>query len=240
MNIFYCPEILNGQTILDKEESGHAVRVLRMKEGDNLTIVDGKGGFYTAKITTANANQCSFEIIEKKENYGKRNFYLHIAIAPTKNFDRTEWFLEKVTEIGIDEITFLNCEKSERRVVKSERAEKIVVSAMKQSVKAFLPKLNACLPDRQEIVDFKKFIKSQSAEAKFIAHCRDGEKQNLKDCIKTNKNILILIGAEGDFSEAEVKLATENGYVSVSLGESRLRTETAGVVACHTVNLLNG
>lgn len=232
MNIFYCPEILNGQTTLDKEESGHAVRVLRMKEGDDLIIVDGKGGFYKAKIINANPNQCGFEIIEKKENYGKRNFYLHIAIAPTKNFDRTEWFLEKATEIGIDEITFLNCEKSERRVVKPERAEKIVVSAMKQSVKAFLPRVN-------EMVDFKKFIKSKSAEAKFIAHCRDGEKQNLKDYISNRMNILILIGAEGDFSEAEVKLATENGFASVSLGASRLRTETAGVVACHTVNLLN-
>ncbi len=231
MNIFYCPEILTGQNFLDKEESGHAVRVLRMKEGDDLTIVDGKGGFYEAKISKANPNQCEFEITEKKENYGKRNFYLHIAIAPTKNFDRTEWFLEKATEIGIDEISFLNCEKSERRVVKLERAEKIVVSAMKQSVKAFLPKLN-------EMVDFKKFIKSQNAEAKFIAHCRDGEKQNLKDCITNHKNILILIGTEGDFSEAEVNLATENGYTSVTLGKSRLRTETAGIVACHTVNLL--
>ncbi len=233
MNIFYCPELLNGQTTLDKEESAHAVRVLRMKEGDDLIIVDGKGGFYKAKISSANPNQCKFEIIEKKENYRKRNYYLHIAIAPTKNFDRTEWFLEKATEIGIDEITFLNCEKSERRVVKLDRVEKIVVSAMKQSVKAFLPKVN-------EMVDFKKFIKSQSAESKFISHCRDGEKQNLKDCINNRKNILILIGAEGDFSEAEVKLATENGFTSVSLGESRLRTETAGVVACHTINLLNG
>ena len=233
MNIFYCPELLSGQHFLGKEESGHAVRVLRMKEGDDLIIVDGKGGLYKATISNANPNQCGFEVIEKKENYGKRNCYLHIAIAPTKNFDRTEWFLEKASEIGIDEITFLNCEKSERRVVKLERAEKILVSAMKQSVKAFLPKVN-------EMVDFKKFIKSQSAEAKYIAHCRDGEKQNLKDCISNRKNILILIGAEGDFSEAEVKLATENGYSSVSLGESRLRTETAGVAACHTVNLLNG
>ena len=232
MNLFYCPELLNGQNYLDREESAHAVRVLRMKEGEDLNIVDGKGGFYKAKISNANPNQCGFEIVDKKENYGKRNFYLHIAIAPTKNFDRTEWFLEKATEIGIDEITFLNCEKSERRVVKSERAEKIIVSAMKQSVKAYLPKVN-------EMIDFKKFIKSQSAEAKFIAHCREGEKQNLKNCINTAKNILILIGAEGDFSEAEVELASENGFTSISLGESRLRTETAGVVACHTVNLLS-
>jgi len=231
MNLFYCPEILTGQNFLDKEESAHAVRVLRMKEGDDLIIVDGKGGFYKARISDANPNQCSFKMTEKKENYGKRNFYLHIAIAPTKNFDRTEWFLEKSTEIGIDEITFLNCEKSERRVVKMERAEKIVVSAMKQSVKSFLPKVNA-------IIDFKKFIKTQNAAAKFIAHCREGEKQNLKDVLSNHNNILILIGAEGDFSEAEVKLANENNFIAVTLGESRLRTETAGVVACHTVNLL--
>lgn len=202
-----------------------------MKEGDVLNIVDGKGGFFIAKIIEANPNQCNFEIIDKKENYGKRNFYLHIAIAPTKNFERTEWFLEKATEIGIDEITFLNCEKSERKVVKLERAEKITISAMKQSVKTFLPKTN-------EMTDFKKFIKSQSAEAKFIAHCRDSEKQNLKDILPNKKNILILVGPEGDFSEAEINLANENGFLSVSLGQSRLRTETAGIVACHTVNLL--
>jgi 16S rRNA (uracil1498-N3)-methyltransferase len=127
---------------------------------------------------------------------------------------------------------FSIAKNQKRKVVKLERAEKIVVSAMKQSVKAFLPKVN-------EMIDFKKFIKSENAEAKYIAHCRDGEKQNLKDCINNHNNILILIGAEGDFSEAEVKLANENGYTSITLGESRLRTETAGVVACHTVNLLN-
>lgn len=231
MNIFYCPEILTGQNFLDQEESAHAIRVLRMKEGDDLTIVDGKGGFYRVRVTGANPNQCKFEIIDKKEKYSKRNFYLHLAIAPTKNFDRTEWFLEKATEIGIDEITFLNCEKSERRIVKLERAEKIVVSAMKQSVKSFLPKLNG-------MIDFKKFIITQLAKGKFIAHCREGERLNLKDCIINHKNILILIGPEGDFSETEVKLANEIGYTSVNLGESRLRTETAGVVACHTVNLL--
>lgn len=232
MNIFYCPEILNGQFFLDKEESGHAVRVLRMKDGDELNIVDGKGGFYKAKITDANPKQCSYEIVEKKENFGKRDFYLHIAIAPTKSFDRTEWYLEKATEIGIDEITFLNTENSERKVVKQERAEKVVISAMKQSVKAFLPEV-------KEMTDYKKFIKSVSAEIKYIAHCHDDEKQKLKDVLQNHKNILILIGPEGDFSEAEVKLANENGFISVSLGESRLRTETAAVAACHTVNLLN-
>ena len=225
MNIFYCPEILKGQNFLDKEESAHAIRVLRMKQGNDLTIVDGQGGFYLSKITNANPNQCVFEIIEKKENFGKRNCFLHIAFAPTKNMDRTEYFLEKATEIGIDEITFLNCEKSERRILKIERTEKIVVSAMKQSIKAFLPKLN-------EITDFKKFIQSQNAGSKFIAHCNEGEKISFKDVVRNNKNILILIGPEGDFSSDEIKFANENGYISITLGNSRLRTETAGIVAC--------
>ncbi|MEN8116270.1 MAG: RsmE family RNA methyltransferase, partial [Bacteroidota bacterium] len=156
----------------------------------------------------------------------------HIVIAPTKNIDRFEWFLEKCTEIGIDEITPILSEHSERKVIKPGRLEKIVVSAMKQSVKAYLPKLN-------ELTSFNDLVKTSDAPAKFIAHCNGGEKPHLKNNIEPGKNVLILIGPEGDFSPAEVELAKENGFKEISLGTSRLRTETAGVVACHIVNLIN-
>jgi 16S rRNA (uracil1498-N3)-methyltransferase len=245
MNLFYTPDITSSVYVLNEEESKHAVRVLRLKEGDHIQLIDGIGGFYKAEITDANAKRCSVKIIETQKEYGKRSFYLHIAIAPTKSIDRIEWFLEKATEIGVDEISPIECEHSERTIVKQERLNKILVSAMKQSVKAYLPKLN-------EMADFDKFVKQDFKGEKFIAHCHprltsgsspNGEERkadHLKNLYTQGQNALILIGPEGDFSQKEVELALKNGFKEISLGNSRLRTETAALVACDVINILNG
>lgn len=244
MHIFYSPDNI---TTLNEEESRHAVQVLRLKTGDEIWITDGKGGFYKAQITNPYHKACEVKVIEESKGYGKRNFNLHIAIAPTKNIDRLEWFLEKATEIGIDEITPLLSRHSERDVIKSERLQKVLVSAIKQSVKAYLPKLN-------ELTKFNDLVKAPFNGQKFIAHCatmpsptsppthlpRRGEQTPLLQKIYTaGKNALILVGPEGDFSPEEVTLATQNGFTEISLGDSRLRTETAGLQACSIINILN-
>ncbi|HYQ56948.1 MAG TPA: 16S rRNA (uracil(1498)-N(3))-methyltransferase, partial [Draconibacterium sp.] len=230
--LFYVPSILGTEVVLNETESKHAIRVLRLEADDEIELIDGKGGFYKAKITDANPKKCKLSIIGSQTEFGKKDFHLHIAIAPTKNIDRTEWFLEKCTEIGIDEITPILSDHSERKVIKPERLEKILVSAMKQSVKAYLPKLN-------ELTKLSDLFSQATQTKKFIAHCYDGEKPHLKNVVKPGDDVLILIGPEGDFSPEEVKLALENGFEEISLGDARLRTETAGVVACHIVNLAN-
>lgn len=232
MQLFYIPEIKGSTVTLDPDESKHAVKVLRMASGDRVQIVDGKGGFYEAEIADAHHKSCILSIIEKQSDFGRKDFHLHIGIAPTKNIDRFEWFLEKCTEIGIDEITPLLSEHSERKVIKPERLEKILVSAMKQSVKAYLPKLN-------ELTTFSDFLQKNIQANKFIAHCNEGEKIHLKNAVRPSLNVVILIGPEGDFSPEEVTAAIRHGFSEISLGEARLRTETAGVVACHIVNLAN-
>ncbi len=232
MQLFYIPNISSNEVILDETESKHAVRVLRLAPGDVVQLIDGSGGFYDAEITDANPKKCKLTIVKTICDFGKKNFRLHMAVAPTKNIDRFEWFLEKATEIGVDEITPLLCEHSERKVIKSDRLEKILVSAMKQSVKAYLPKLN-------EMVSLSDFITNCTTENRYIAHCYEGEKPHLKDVMEENQDAVILIGPEGDFSPEEVNLAKNNGFFEVSLGTARLRTETAAVVACHIVNLAN-
>jgi 16S rRNA (uracil1498-N3)-methyltransferase len=231
MTLFYVPNLAT-EHVLPEEESLHAVKVLRLKVGDGLVVVDGVGGYHIAKITLPHPKRCAFELIESQFEFGKRDYKLHIAIAPTKNMDRLEWFVEKATEIGIDEITPIICRFSERKMVKAERLEKIIVSAAKQSVKAYFPKLNPQCT-------FDELIKNHQATQKFIAHCYNSEKRQLKTEIVPAKDMLVLIGPEGDFSKEEVDKAIKNGFLPVSLGESRLRTETAGVVACHTVSLMN-
>jgi len=231
MQLFYIPDITGDSVTLDETESKHAVKVLRMTEGTRVRIVDGKGGFYEAEINDAHPKRCRLSVLEVHKEPHRKNYRLHIAIAPTKNNARFEWFLEKATEIGIDEITPLFSEHSERKAVKTERFEKILVSAMKQSQKAFLPQLNA-------LVSFHDFIQNNSEKEKFIAHCNDGEKPHLKNILKKEQNLLILIGPEGDFSPQEVATAKENGFREISLGNERLRTETAGIVACHIANLM--
>lgn len=232
MQLFYIPEV-SGETISTNAiESKHMVKVLRLKKADRVQVVDGNGGFYTAEITVPNPKQCELKIIESKKEFEKRNFWLHIAIAPTKNIDRFEWFLEKATELGIDEITPLLAAHSERKVVKPERLKKVIVAAMKQSLKAYLPKLNP-------LTSFKNVVNEAQNQQKFIAHCIPGNKTHLKDVIKPIGNCVILIGPEGDFNEEEIELAKKNDFTEISLGNARLRTETAGLAACHIVNLVN-
>ena len=231
MHVFYTPDIQN-RAELPAEEAAHAVRVLRLQAGDEVTLTDGKGNFYRAEISVASNKRCLVNILETQPQEPLWQGHLHIAMAPTKNMDRTEWFAEKATEIGFDELTFLNCRFSERKVIKTERIQKILVSAIKQSLKARLPRLN-------EMTDFNKFVRQPFNGQKFIAHCYEGEKPLLRDILKQGEDALVLIGPEGDFSEEEVKLAIEQGFQPISLGRSRLRTETAALVACHILNLQN-
>lgn len=232
MHIFYTPEISGNNCTLDETESKHCVRVLRLEKGDQITLVDGRGGFYTAEITYPNPKRCMVDVIKSELNFGLRNYQVHIAIAPTKSIERIEWFLEKATEIGISRVTPLLCQHSERKEIKNERLEKVIISAMKQSLKAYLPKLDP-------LTKFSDFISQPFDGQKFIAHCDEQHRDLLKKMVVLNQNYLILIGPEGDFSSEEIEMAIKAGFYPVSLGDSRLRTETAGVVACHTFNLLN-
>lgn len=234
MHLFYTPDITPNTAayFLNEEESKHCVRVLRLSAGDKINLIDGKGNFYTAAITDAHPKHVILQIISVIAEYGKRNHYLHIAIAPTKNIERLEWFLEKATEIGIDEISLIITHHSERKEAKTERLNKIITSAVKQSLKAYHPILH-------EAISFSKFLDMPFAGQKFIAHCADGEKLNLRNEIALNGHYLILIGPEGDFSGKEIADALQNGYKAITLGTSRLRTETAALEACFEVNFLN-
>lgn len=231
MHVFYTPDILVKNELPD-DEAQHCIRVLRLSQGDEITLTDGRGSFYRAEISMISGKKCFFSVIEERPQQKPWAGHLHIAMAPTKNMDRNEWFAEKATEIGFDELTFLNCRFSERKVIKNERIEKILVSAIKQSLKATIPILN-------EMTDFDKFISRDFPGQKFIAHCYEGEKPFLRDIIQKGQDALVLIGPEGDFSSEEVEKAIQKGFQPISLGKSRLRTETAALVACHTLNLMN-
>lgn len=215
---------------LPEEEAGHCIRVLRMKEGDSIRLTDGKGCFYDAVISAVSGKRCMVHIERKEQQEQLWNGYLHIAVAPTKLMDRNEWFVEKAVEIGVDEITFLKTDHSERDVIKMERIEKIAVSAMKQSQKATLPVLNGMTP-------LRSFIEQGFDGDKYIAHCEPGSKVLLQDALTPGHNSLVLIGPEGDFSPAEIEMALKAGFKPISLGPSRLRTETAALVAVHIMNL---
>lgn len=232
MYLFYTPDIGAMDYTLSAEESKHCVRVLRLTEGEEVSLVDGRGNWYNGTVTLADPKGCRVNCHEKIENFGKRDFHLHVAIAPTKNIERIEWMLEKCTEMGIDEITLLHTARSERKVVKDERLEKVIVSAMKQSLKAYLPKLHP-------MTAFKSFVTSCGEEQKLIAHCNAGEKKRLDEVYLPGKDVVILIGPEGDFSTEEVEWAEKHGFVPITLGQSRLRTETAGIVACHSIDFIN-
>lgn len=228
---FYTPDIRISSE-LPEEEASHAVRVLRMTEGDEMVLMDGRGTFYRAQVSAASSKRCMFTVLEEMPQERQWTGHLHLAMAPTKNMDRTEWLAEKATEIGFDELSFLNCRWSERKVIKTDRIQKILVSAMKQSHKPELPVLN-------EMMDFKKFVQQPFAGQKFIAHCHKDNLPELRAKIQRDTDVLVLIGPEGDFSEEEVALAEANGFVSISLGKSRLRTETAALVAVHLMHLHN-
>ncbi len=233
MQLFYNPSLDNSfkQFFFPAEESKHILKVLRKKEGDILHITNGKGYLFKAEILIADLRKCKAQIISAEKSIPKR-YNLHLAVAPTKMNDRYEWFLEKVTEIGVDEITPIICEHSERKVIKLDRMERVLQSAMKQSLQTHLPKLNPP-------ISYKDFMRQEMDGLKFIAHCAEGEKMELKRRVAADKDLVILIGPEGDFSKTEIDLAYTKGFVSVSLGNNRLRTETAAIVACTTVSIIN-
>jgi 16S rRNA (uracil1498-N3)-methyltransferase len=233
MQLFYNPTI-NETTesfTFDREESKHIIKVLRKKDGDILFVTNGLGYLFKTEITLASDSKCTVQMVSF-EIKAPSPFKLHLAVAPTKMNDRYEWFLEKATEIGIQEITPVICDRSERKVINKDRFEKIILSAMKQSNELYLPKLNPA-------ISFKEFVKQQNEGLQLIAHCEETAKKTLKSVVQPNQNVTVLIGPEGDFSEKEIALALEQKYIPVSLGNTRLRTETAAVVACHSVVYVN-
>jgi len=234
MQLFYNSEISNRtqQFTFDKTESRHIVRVLRKKENDTIFITNGNGQLFSSEILIANDKKC-LVAIKNIETFNKPwDYYLHIAIAPTKLNDRFEWFLEKATEIGIDEITPIICDHSERKVLKMDRMEKIIQSAAKQSLKYHFPKLN-------EPISFNQFLNNRFKGQLFIAHCEETDKKSLKSELIPNQDTTVLIGPEGDFSIKEITQSLDDNFIPVSLGKSRLRTETAGIVAVHSVAFVN-
>lgn len=233
MQLFYNPTINEATEnfTFDKEESKHIIKVLRKKGGDKLFVTNGLGFLFEIEIVVGSEIKCTVKIIgfEKAET---PKYHLHLAVAPTKMNDRFEWFLEKATEIGVSEITPIICDRSERKFVKTDRFDKILQSAMKQSLHFYLPKLN-------EPIVFKDFIKQKIEGLTLIAHCEETDKKSLKSIVKPNENVTLLIGPEGDFSNKEIALALENNYTPVTLGSTRLRTETAAIVACHSIVFIN-
>lgn len=234
MKLFYDSNISGDFHVLNEEESKHCTKVMRLKKNDEVFITDGKGNLYKTVIAEIHQKKTILKIIETIPEFEKREYSLHIAIAPTKNTDRIEWFVEKSTEIGIDEITPIICKNSERKNIKIDRLNRIAEAAMKQSYKAYHPIIN-------EPIDFVKFIKlNLNYKQKFIAHCEDEpSKIFLGKILEKNLSTIIFIGPEGDFNIQEIVLAKATGFIPVSLGESRLRTETAGVVACGIVSVVN-
>lgn len=232
MNVFYLPDAREGNVSFPEEESKHIVRVLRMREGDTFCVTNGKGSLFDAELIDAHPKRAMANLLNRREGYDNRAFKLSIAIAPTKLNERTEWFLEKATEIGIDEIKLFASYHSERRVVNVDRFKKIVVAAMKQSVKSNMPIV-------EEMQTFENLVRQDFSGQKFIAWIDEEVKDQLCNLYDKGSDVLVLIGPEGDFSKDEVELAKANGFVPVSLGEARLRTETAAIVACHTIQLIN-
>jgi 16S rRNA (uracil1498-N3)-methyltransferase len=233
MQLFYNPNISKTTTdfSFEKEESKHIIKVLRKKDNDILFVTNGLGLLFETEITLASDSKCTVKIIAVTEAE-KPKYQLHMAVAPTKMNDRYEWFLEKATEIGIHEITPIICDRSERKAVNTERFEKILLSAMKQCNQLFLPKLNPA-------ISFSEFVKLNQNGMQLIAHCEETDKKSLKSVLKPNEDVTLLIGPEGDFSKKEIALALTNNYVPVTLGNTRLRTETAAIVGCHSVVFVN-
>lgn len=233
MQLFYQPDIAKDATriVFDSEESRHLAKVLRKKPGDTVWVTNGKGSLFTCEVETISSKAVSVKVL-KHSLENPEPYWLHLAVAPTKSTDRLEWFVEKATEIGIHRITPVICDHSERTVFKTGRLEKIAEAAMKQSLRCFIPKIDAPVP-------YKNFIAENTAADKFVAHCADSDKKLLKNLLLPHRNVLILIGPEGDFSEKEINLALASGFEPVSLSEKRLRTETAALAACHTVAMIN-
>lgn len=235
MHLFYAPDIEPPLYTLPEEESKHCVRVLRLGAADCLNLTDGRGTMYTAEVTDANPKRCAVRVVETVTQYGRRGYSLTMAVAPTKNIERYEWFLEKATEVGCDVFIPLECEHSERRVVKPERELKVVTSAVKQSLKAYHPLL-------EPLTRVRDLIARPFAGVKLIAHCGEplgGARRYISECVRPGDAVLVLIGPEGDFSPEEVRLAVDGGFAEISLGDARLRTETAALDAVIEVALAN-
>jgi 16S rRNA (uracil1498-N3)-methyltransferase len=234
MHLFYCSEAGSERATLDRSESQHCIKVLRLKKNDLINLIDGRGSFYEAVIVSDNPHKCEVKVTRQLRDFNNRNFYLHVAIAPTRNADRFEWFIEKATETGIDEITPVICSRSERKTVKMERLVKIVISAMKQALIARMPKIN-------RIQDFNEFVRGTDMSGcnKYIFHCAAGSRQKIRDIYVPGSGVLALIGPEGDFTGEEIDTALKNNFQAASLGNNRLRTETAGVAVCQVFNFLN-
>jgi 16S rRNA (uracil1498-N3)-methyltransferase len=231
MELFYCPDIQGNIISLGQQESRHCITVLRFRQGDRINVVDGKGLFCEGIIRKADARQCQVELLDMQHDYGKNDYYIHLALAPVKSHDRFEWFLEKATEIGIHEISPVICKRSERSSVRLSRAEKVIISAMKQSGRAYLPRLNRESP-------LADFMKSCRQSVKMIAHCAAGNRISIINELSRPADICILIGPEGDFTQDEIRQALQYNFTEVSLGDNILRTETAGLVVCTLVNYL--
>ncbi|HEX8348919.1 MAG TPA: 16S rRNA (uracil(1498)-N(3))-methyltransferase [Hymenobacter sp.] len=230
MHTFYAPDLTTPTYTLPEEESKHAVRVLRLREGDSVELINGRGGVYQAEVTQAEAKRCQLRITGEQQ-LARRPYVVHVAVAPTKNLDRMEWLVEKATEIGVDRLSFLRCARSERRELKLERLEKIAVSALKQSGQAWLPQLD-------EFQDFSTFLSTVEPRSTFIAHLADDERTELAQ-VAAGATCCILIGPEGDFTPEEIAAARQRGIRPVALGSTRLRTETAALAAVHTVHVAN-
>ena len=232
MHIFYTTHILGNEALLEGDESRHCSQVLRMREGDGLVLVDGKGGRYQGILSTIGKRECQVEITAAEQDYGKRLFRVHLAVAPTKNMARWEWMLEKATELGVDQLTPLLCKRSERVHVRVDRLEKIAVAAMKQSGQAYLPLV-------AEPMSFADLVSRAAYPQQFITHCLPDAKMPLSQNCEPEKDVLILVGPEGDFTPEEVDLALRHGFRAADLGPTRLRTETAGLMALATVHFVN-
>ncbi|MFN3849893.1 MAG: 16S rRNA (uracil(1498)-N(3))-methyltransferase [Spirosomataceae bacterium] len=228
MQLFYEPNI-QEKPYLSEEDSKHCIRVLRHQKKDIIHVIDGKGGFFETEIIGDNPKKCELRILKSEFEYGKKEYRIHLVIAPTKNSDRLEWMIEKCVEIGVDEISLIQTKHSERKIQKVERLEKIAISAMKQSLKAYLPKIN-------EVVAFEKIVKTIDTDQKFIAHLTN-EAQPLHKIMQPKQSYCVFVGPEGDFTLDEVNLAISTGFQVVTLGDSRLRTETAGLVATTILNI---
>lgn len=233
MNYFFNPTLDNSvsQFSLDQEESRHIVKVLRRQAGDRLYITNGKGYLFTAEILEASPKRCTARVLEARKT-PPPHFELHLAVAPPKRVERFQWFLEKATEIGVSRITPLLCERSERETLPVERLQRVIQEAMKQSLQTFLPEL-------EEPIPFSAFLDREQPVIKLIAHCEEGEKSDLKRRVPADKDVVVLIGPEGDFTPSEIRAALQRGFEPVTLGKNRLRTETAALVACTTVNMIN-
>jgi 16S rRNA (uracil1498-N3)-methyltransferase len=233
MHVFYTPDIESNEYDLNEDESRHCVKVLRLGTGARVHLIDGRGHLYMAEIIAVSKKNVRLQILEVKEEYNKRNHHLHIAVAPTKNIERLEWFLEKATEIGIDEITPIICDRSERKIVKIERLVKVITSAVKQSLQAYHPVLRPQI----RLVDF---LSQSYSSTKLIAHCNsDDVRQYISEVSSVDRSYTVLIGPEGDFTNEEIYLALQNDYKPITLGNTRLRTETAALQACFEVNYIN-